>query len=114
MEKEIPEQQPLEIVQQKDQENLQPPKKGIIPWGEQRFLPQQAEESQLHHHLKRDGVAITKRTRGLGEVSDTNADDELSFMVDQLKEIALKVRGRKCVVIAQITELQKKNDTLAK
>jgi hypothetical protein len=34
MEKEILEQQPLEIVRQKDQENLQPPKKGIKPWGE--------------------------------------------------------------------------------
>jgi hypothetical protein len=50
----------------------------------------------------------------LGEVSDTDADDELSFVVDQLKEIALKVGGRKCVMIAQITELQKENDTLAK
>jgi hypothetical protein len=45
MEEEIPKQQPLEIVQHKDQENLQPPKKGIIPQGEQRFLPQQVEES---------------------------------------------------------------------
>jgi hypothetical protein len=41
-----------------------------------------------------------KRTRGLGKVSDTNVDDELSFMVDQLKEIALKVGGRKCAMIA--------------
>jgi hypothetical protein len=36
----------------------------------------------------------------LGEVGDTNIDDELSFVVDQFKEIALKVGGRKCVMIA--------------
>jgi len=39
----------------------------------------------------------------LGEVSDIDVDDELSFVVDQLKEIALRVGGRKCVMIAQIT-----------
>jgi len=50
----------------------------------------------------------------LGEVNDTDADDELSFVVDQLKEIALRVGSRKCVMIAQIRELQKENDTLAK
>jgi hypothetical protein len=47
-------------------------------------------------------------------VSDTDANNEWSFVVDQLKEIALRVGGRKCVMIAQITELQKENDTLAK
>jgi lactam utilization protein B len=50
----------------------------------------------------------------LGEVSDIDADDELSFVVDQLKEIVLKVGSRKCVMIAQIIELHKENDTLAK
>jgi hypothetical protein len=55
---------------------LRPLKKGIIAQGEQRFLPQQAEENQLHHDLKRDGVAITNRAKGLGEVSDIDVDDE--------------------------------------
>jgi len=47
-------------------------------------------------------------------VNDIDADDELSFVVDQLKEIVLKVGSRKCVMIAQIIELHKENDTLAK
>ncbi len=47
-------------------------------------------------------------------MSDIDADDELSFVVDQLKEIVLKVGSRKCVMIAQIIELHKENDTLAK
>jgi hypothetical protein len=40
------------------------------------------------------------KAKGLIRVSNTNADDELSFMVDQLKEIALRVGSRKCVMIA--------------
>jgi hypothetical protein len=35
----------LEVAQQKDQENLQPLEKEIIPHGEYRFLPQQAKKS---------------------------------------------------------------------
>jgi hypothetical protein len=50
----------------------------------------------------------------LGKVNDINADDELSFVVDQLKEVALKVGGRKCAMTTQITKLQKENDTLGK
>jgi CHAT domain-containing protein len=38
----------------------------------------------------------------------------MNFVVDQFKEIALRVGGRKCAMTAQIIELQKENDTLAK
>jgi hypothetical protein len=82
---------------------LKPLEKRIIPQSEQKILSQQVEKNQFHHDLKIDGVAITNKARGLGEVSDIDVDDELSFVVDQLKEIALRVGGRKCVMIAQIT-----------
>jgi hypothetical protein len=35
-------------------------------------------------------------------------------MVDQLKEIALRVGNRNCAMITQIVELQRKKDVLAK
>ncbi len=38
-------------------------------------------------------------------MSDTDVDDELNFMVDQLKETTLRVGGRKCAMKAQIIEL---------
>jgi hypothetical protein len=47
-------------------------------------------------------------------VNNTNADDELNFVVDQFKEIAFKVKGRKCVMTTQITKLQKEKDALVK
>jgi hypothetical protein len=47
-------------------------------------------------------------------VSNNDADDELSFVVDQLKEITFKVGSRKCAMITQITELQKENEALTK
>jgi len=40
------------------------------------------------------------KTKGLKKVSKTNVDDELSFVVDQFKEITLRVGSRKCVMIA--------------
>jgi len=40
------------------------------------------------------------KEKGLRKVSNTNANDELSFVVDQLKEIVLRVGSRKCVMIA--------------
>jgi hypothetical protein len=45
------------------------------------------------------------RTKELREVSNTDVNDELSFLVDQFKEIILKVGSKKCVMIAQIIEL---------
>ncbi len=38
-------------------------------------------------------------------MSDTDVDDELNFVMDQLKEIALKVGGRECDMTTQITKL---------
>jgi hypothetical protein len=38
-------------------------------------------------------------------MSKTNADEELNFMVDQFKEITLRVGNRNCAMIAQIAEL---------
>jgi hypothetical protein len=43
-------------------------------------------------------------------VNNTNVDDELSLVVDQLKEKAIRFRGRKCVMTTQIIELQKEKD----
>jgi hypothetical protein len=38
-------------------------------------------------------------------MSNTNDDEELNFMVDQLKEIALKVGSRSCAMTTQIAKL---------
>jgi len=114
MEEKIPKQQQLEVVQQKDQNFLQPLEKEIMPKGEHRFLPQQVEESQLHHDLKSNGVAIRNKTKELKEVNNINVNDGLSFVVDQLKEIALGVGDRRCAMTIQITKLQKEKNALAK
>lgn len=47
-------------------------------------------------------------------MSSTNVDEELSFMVDQLKEIALKVGNKNCVMTSQIAKVQKETDVLTK
>jgi hypothetical protein len=47
-------------------------------------------------------------------MNNINVDDELSFVVDQLKVIAFRVGSMKCAMIAQIIELQKENKALAK
>jgi len=47
-------------------------------------------------------------------MNNINVDEKLSFMVDQLKEIALRVGNKNCAMTAQIVELQKEKDTLAK
>jgi hypothetical protein len=47
-------------------------------------------------------------------MNNINVDEKLSSMVDQLKEIALKVGNESCAMMAQIVELQKEKDTLAK
>jgi hypothetical protein len=47
-------------------------------------------------------------------MNNTNDDEELSSMVDQFKEIALRVGKISCVMKAQIAKLQKENDVLAK
>jgi len=114
MEEEIPKQQQLAVVQQKDQNNLQPLEKEIIPKGEHRFLPQQLEENQLHHDLKNNRVAITNKTKKLKEVNNINVNDGLSFVVDQLMEIAFKVGDRRCAMTTHFTKLQKEKDALAK
>jgi hypothetical protein len=54
------------------------------------------------------------KAKGLREVNNTNVEDELNFVVDQIKEITLRIGGRKCVMTTQIIELQKENDALAK
>lgn len=43
-------------------------------------------------------------------MNNTNDDEELSSMVDQFKEIALRVGSRSCVMIAQVAKLQKEKD----
>ncbi len=78
-------------MQQNDQGNLQPLGEEATQQGEQKLLPQQIEESQFHHDLRRNGVVISNKTKKLGEMSNTNVDEELSFMVDQLKKKSLKV-----------------------
>lgn len=50
----------------------------------------------------------------LEEVSNTDANDGLNFVVDQLKEIALRVGDKGCAMMAQITELQKEKYALEK
>jgi hypothetical protein len=45
------------------------------------------------------------KAKELREVSNTNVDDELSFVVDQLKEITLIIGGRKCAMTTQIIKL---------
>jgi hypothetical protein len=47
-------------------------------------------------------------------MNNTNANEELSCMVDQFKEIALKVGNKNCVMTTQIAELQRKMDALAR
>lgn len=47
-------------------------------------------------------------------MSKTNVDEELNSMVDQLKEITLRVGNRNCVMTTHIVELQRKKDVLAK
>jgi hypothetical protein len=54
------------------------------------------------------------RAKELGEVSNIDAYDELNFVVDQFKEITLRVGARKCAMITQITKFQKEKDALAK
>ncbi len=44
----------------------------------------------------------------------TNVNDELSSMVHQFKEIALRVGNRNCAMTTQIAELQRKKDVLAR
>jgi hypothetical protein len=105
MEEAISKQQQLEVVQRKDQNNLQPLEKEIIPKAEHRFLPQQVEENQLHHDLRSNGVAIMNKTKELKEVNNINVNDGLSFVLDQLKEIVLKVGDRRCAMTTQITKL---------
>jgi hypothetical protein len=41
----------------------------------------------------------------LGEWSNIDVDEELSFVVEQLKVIALKVEDRNCAMITKIIEL---------
>jgi hypothetical protein len=50
----------------------------------------------------------------LEELNNTNDDEELSSMVDQFKEIALRVGSRSCVMTTQIAKLQREKDVLAK
>jgi hypothetical protein len=38
-------------------------------------------------------------------MNNNNVDDELSFVMHQLKEIALRTKGRKCVMTIQNTKL---------
>jgi hypothetical protein len=47
-------------------------------------------------------------------MNNTNVNEELSSMVDQLKEIALRVGSRSCVMMTQIAKLQREKDALAK
>jgi hypothetical protein len=43
-----------------------------------------------------------------------DVDDGLGFVVDQFKEIALKVGDKRCTKTTQIMELQEEKDALAK
>jgi hypothetical protein len=45
------------------------------------------------------------KTKQLGKMSNINVDGELSSMVDQLKEITLRVGNRNCAMTAHIAEL---------
>ncbi len=45
------------------------------------------------------------KAKELREVSNTNVDDELSFVVDQLKHITFIIGGRKCAMTTQIIKL---------
>jgi hypothetical protein len=47
-------------------------------------------------------------------MNNTNANEELSSMVYQFKEITLKVGNRNCVMMTQIAKLQREKDALAK
>ncbi len=47
-------------------------------------------------------------------MNKTHVDDELNFVVDQLKEITFRVGGKKCVLTTQIKKLKKEKDALAK
>jgi hypothetical protein len=92
-------------MKQNDQGNLQPQGEEAMQQGEQKLLPQQTKESQFHHGLRRNGVIILTITKQLGEMSNINIDDKLSSMVDQLKEIALRVGNKNYAMTAQIVEL---------
>jgi hypothetical protein len=47
-------------------------------------------------------------------MNNTNVDEELNSMVDQLKEIALRVGSRNCAMTTQFAKLKRKKDVLAK
>jgi len=47
-------------------------------------------------------------------MNNTNVDEELSFMVDQLKEIALRIRNINCFMTTQIAKFQREKDDLTK
>ncbi len=47
-------------------------------------------------------------------MNNTNVDEELSSMIDQLKEVTLRVGNINCAMTAHIVELQRKKDVLAK
>jgi hypothetical protein len=55
-------------------------------------------ESQFHHGLGGNGVVILNKTKQLGEMNTTNVNEELTFMVDQLKEIALIIGNKNCAM----------------
>jgi hypothetical protein len=101
-------------VKQNDQGNLQPLGKEGIEQSEQKFLPHQAKENQFHHGSRGNGIVISNKTKKLGEMSNINVNEELSSMVHQFKEIALRVGNRNCAMTTQIAELQKKKDVLAR
>jgi hypothetical protein len=50
----------------------------------------------------------------LEETSNIDDDEELNFMVDQLKEIALRVGSKNCSMTTQIVELHREKGVLAK
>lgn len=101
-------------MQHNNQRNLQPLGKDVTQQGEQKLLPQQAQENQFHHGSRGNGVVISNRTKQMGEMSNTNVDEKLNFMVNQLKEIALRVGNINCVMTAQIAKLQREKDVFAK
>ncbi len=90
-------------MKQNDQWNLQPFRKEGTQQSEQKFLPQRAKESQFHHGSKGNGVVISNKTKKLGEMNNINVNEKLGFMVDQLKEIALRVGNRNCTMTTKIT-----------
>ncbi len=61
---------------------MQPLGKEATQQNEQKLLAQQAEESEFHHGSRGNGVVISNRTKQLGNMNNTNVDEELSSMVD--------------------------------